>query len=108
METRFFCFLKVIYLQVYVPGVMACSAHVERGNLVAVSVAVEQPSVDGGWAKGITRGTIMQGLSTGRNFFHLVELINNPFLKTSFNTLYLYPTVVNRVYYLKRSIDLFQ
>ncbi|EXB30300.1 Putative methyltransferase NSUN6 [Morus notabilis] len=50
--------------QVYVPGVMACSAHVERGDLVAVSVAVEQPSVDGGWAKGITRGTIMQGLST--------------------------------------------
>ncbi|KAI6673234.1 hypothetical protein NL676_001140 [Syzygium grande] len=29
--------------QVYVPGVLACSAHVEKGDVVAVSVAVEQP-----------------------------------------------------------------
>lgn len=50
--------------QVYVPGVMACSAHVESGDVVAVSVAVEQPSTDGGWATGITRGTIVQGLQT--------------------------------------------
>ncbi|GER54039.1 ribosomal RNA small subunit methyltransferase B [Striga asiatica] len=34
---------------VYVPGVLACSAHVEKGESVAVSVAVEQPSGDGGW-----------------------------------------------------------
>ncbi|THG16700.1 hypothetical protein TEA_011416 [Camellia sinensis var. sinensis] len=35
--------------QVYVPGVLACSAHVEKGDAVAVSVAVEQPGQDGGW-----------------------------------------------------------
>nr|CAB3480789.1 unnamed protein product [Digitaria exilis] len=36
--------------QVYVPGVLACSAHVENGDKVAVSVAVEQPVKDSGWA----------------------------------------------------------
>ncbi|GJN03324.1 hypothetical protein PR202_ga20754 [Eleusine coracana subsp. coracana] len=36
--------------QVYVPGVLACSAHVEKGDKVAVSVAVEQAVEDGGWA----------------------------------------------------------
>ncbi|KAK9041180.1 hypothetical protein V6N11_016294 [Hibiscus sabdariffa] len=50
--------------QVYVPGVMACSSHVEQGDLVAVSVAVEQPSPDGGWGLCITRGTVLQGLPT--------------------------------------------
>ncbi|XP_008466791.1 rRNA (cytosine-C(5))-methyltransferase NOP2C isoform X2 [Cucumis melo] len=50
--------------QVYVPGVMACSAHVEKGDAVAVSVAVEQPGLDGGWSLGITRGTVVQGLPT--------------------------------------------
>ncbi|XVF71218.1 hypothetical protein PTKIN_Ptkin12aG0018400 [Pterospermum kingtungense] len=50
--------------QVYVPGVMACSSHVEEGDLVAVSVAVEQPASDGGWGLGITRGTVLQGLQT--------------------------------------------
>lgn len=44
---------------------MACSAHVEKGDVVAVSVAVEQPCPDGGWGIGITRGTIVQGLQTG-------------------------------------------
>ncbi|KAD4982874.1 hypothetical protein E3N88_19545 [Mikania micrantha] len=29
--------------QVYVPGILACSAHVEKGDKVAVSVGVEQP-----------------------------------------------------------------
>ncbi|XP_027172981.1 putative methyltransferase NSUN6 [Coffea eugenioides] len=47
--------------QVYVPGVLACSAHVEKGDVVAVSVAVEQPGADGGWGANITRGTILQG-----------------------------------------------
>ncbi|CAL5340631.1 unnamed protein product [Camellia sinensis] len=28
---------------IYVPGVLACSAHVEKGDAVAVSVDVEQP-----------------------------------------------------------------
>ncbi|KAG7037496.1 putative methyltransferase NSUN6 [Cucurbita argyrosperma subsp. argyrosperma] len=50
--------------QVYVPGVMACSAHVEKGDVVAISVAVEQPGLDGGWSLGITRGTVVQGLPT--------------------------------------------
>ncbi|KAG9132191.1 hypothetical protein Leryth_017052 [Lithospermum erythrorhizon] len=47
--------------QVYVPGVLACSAHVEEGDVVAVSVATEQPNADGGWGIGITRGTVLQG-----------------------------------------------
>lgn len=50
---------------------MACSAHVEKGDVVAVSVAIEQP-IDGGWASGITRGTVLQGLQTGRNYIHSV------------------------------------
>ncbi|KAG4120768.1 hypothetical protein ERO13_D11G164100v2 [Gossypium hirsutum] len=50
--------------QVYVPGIMACSSYVEEGDLVAVSVAVEQPFPDGGWGLGITRGTVLQGLPT--------------------------------------------
>ncbi|KAF3445008.1 hypothetical protein FNV43_RR14701 [Rhamnella rubrinervis] len=55
--------------QVFVPGVMACSAHVEKGDVVAVSVAVEQPSPDGGWGIGITRGTVVQGLQTDPYYF---------------------------------------
>ncbi|CAH1416651.1 unnamed protein product [Lactuca virosa] len=50
--------------QVYVPGILACSAHVEKGDVVAVSVGVEQPSRDNGWAIGITRGIVLQGLKT--------------------------------------------
>ncbi|PVH36790.1 hypothetical protein PAHAL_6G169100 [Panicum hallii] len=50
--------------QVFVPGVLACSSHVEKGDKVAVSVAVEQPVKDGGWAVGITRGTVLQGLQS--------------------------------------------
>ena len=44
---------------------MACSAHVEKGDVVAVSVGVEQPALDGGWGIGITRGTILQGFVDG-------------------------------------------
>ncbi|MCI63937.1 NOL1/NOP2/sun family protein, partial [Trifolium medium] len=40
--------------QVYVPGIMACSAHVEKGDTVAVSVAIEQQGSDGGWSSGMT------------------------------------------------------
>ncbi|KAF2620807.1 hypothetical protein F2Q68_00038409 [Brassica cretica] len=32
--------------QVYVPGVLACTAHVEKGDAVAVCVAMEQPGDD--------------------------------------------------------------
>ncbi|KAI3905600.1 hypothetical protein MKX01_036509 [Papaver californicum] len=49
--------------QVFVPGVLACSAHVEKGDTVAVSVAVEQP-LDGGWSVGITRGITLEGTQT--------------------------------------------
>jgi hypothetical protein len=45
---------------------MACSAHVEKGEKIAVSVAVEQPGPDGGWGLGITRGTVLQGLEMGK------------------------------------------
>ncbi|CAL1394311.1 unnamed protein product [Linum trigynum] len=54
--------------QVYVPGVLACSAHVEKGDTVAVSVALEQRMADGGWATGITRGTVLQGLQTDPHY----------------------------------------
>jgi predicted ribosome-associated RNA-binding protein Tma20 len=48
--------------QIYVPGVMACSSHVEEGDKVAVSVAIEKPTDTGGWAIGITRGTVLHGI----------------------------------------------
>lgn len=51
----------------YVPGVLACSAHVEEGEQVAVSVSIEQPGIDGGWGAGFTRGTVLQGPQTGMN-----------------------------------------
>ncbi|XP_071707130.1 rRNA (cytosine-C(5))-methyltransferase NOP2C isoform X2 [Rutidosis leptorrhynchoides] len=47
--------------QVYIPGILACSAHVEKGDVVAVSVGVEQPIRDGEWAIKITRGIVLQG-----------------------------------------------
>ena len=52
---------------------MACSSHVEEGDLVAVSVAVEQPASDGGWGLGITRGTVLQGLETGKRVHSLLN-----------------------------------
>ncbi|KAL3502535.1 hypothetical protein ACH5RR_036984 [Cinchona calisaya] len=55
--------------QVYVPGVLACSAHVEKGDVVAVAVAVEQPGADGGWGANITRGTILQGSQADPYYF---------------------------------------
>ncbi|KAI3719770.1 hypothetical protein L6452_20674 [Arctium lappa] len=54
--------------QVYVPGILACSAHVEEGDVVAVSVGVEQPGRDGGWSIGITRGIVLQGLQTDPHY----------------------------------------
>ncbi|KAF8007805.1 hypothetical protein BT93_K1716 [Corymbia citriodora subsp. variegata] len=50
--------------QVYVPGALACSAHVEKGDVVAVSVALEQPGPGGGWGVNMTRGTVLQGFQT--------------------------------------------
>ncbi|KAI3791337.1 hypothetical protein L2E82_05101 [Cichorium intybus] len=50
---------------VYVPGILACSVHVEKGDVGAVSVGVEQPSRDNGWAIAITHGIVLQGLKTG-------------------------------------------
>ncbi|OIT00005.1 PREDICTED: putative methyltransferase NSUN6 isoform X1 [Nicotiana attenuata] len=55
--------------QVYVPGVLACSAHVERGDAVAVSVAVEQSAPDGGWGVAMTRGTVLQGSQADPYYF---------------------------------------
>lgn len=57
----------------YVPGVMACSAHVETGDTVVVSVAVEQPGVNGGWGIGMTRGTVLQGSQTGKGCISLAS-----------------------------------
>ncbi|KAM3395047.1 rRNA (cytosine-C(5))-methyltransferase NOP2C isoform X1 [Capsicum galapagoense] len=55
--------------QVYVPGVLACSAHVERGDEVAVSVAVEQAGPDGGWGIAMTRGSVLQGSQADPYYF---------------------------------------
>ncbi|CAN6453050.1 unnamed protein product [Victoria cruziana] len=49
---------------VYVPGVMACSSHVEKGDAVTVSVAVEQHIPGSGFGVAMTRGTVLQGLTT--------------------------------------------
>lgn len=48
---------------------MACSAHVEKGDKVAVSVATEKITDTGGWALGITRGTVLHGIPSGKEFF---------------------------------------
>ncbi|CAK8538724.1 unnamed protein product [Lathyrus sativus] len=50
--------------QVYVPGILACSAHVEKGDTIAVSVSVEQKGSDGSWSAGMTRGIVLQGSET--------------------------------------------
>ncbi|KAJ0971835.1 hypothetical protein J5N97_019794 [Dioscorea zingiberensis] len=55
--------------QIFVPGVLACSAHVEKGDLVAVSVGVEQHCSDGSWGVGITRGTVLQGLQSDPHYY---------------------------------------
>ncbi|KAL8473991.1 hypothetical protein ACS0TY_030731 [Phlomoides rotata] len=55
--------------QVYVPGVLTCSAHVEKEEQVAVSVSVEQPEADGGWVVGLTRGTVLQASHTDPYYF---------------------------------------
>ncbi|ERN09079.1 hypothetical protein AMTR_s00014p00018570 [Amborella trichopoda] len=55
--------------QIFVPGVMACSSHVEKGDVVAVSVAVEQPGPHNGWGLGITRGTVLQGSKSDPQYF---------------------------------------
>lgn len=49
------------------PGVLACTAHVEKGDAVAVCVAMEQPGDEGDWSVNMTRGTTLQGLPTGKN-----------------------------------------
>ncbi|KZV31362.1 hypothetical protein F511_05466 [Dorcoceras hygrometricum] len=54
--------------QVYVPGVLACSAHVEKGETVAISVAVEQLGANGGWGIGFTRGIVLEGSQTDPYF----------------------------------------
>ncbi|KAK9742254.1 hypothetical protein RND81_03G159000 [Saponaria officinalis] len=54
--------------QVFVPGVLACSAHVEKGDTVAVSVALERLEPDGKFGTGITRGTILQGVDTDPHY----------------------------------------
>ncbi|KAK8962271.1 hypothetical protein KSP40_PGU006367 [Platanthera guangdongensis] len=50
--------------QIFVPGLLACSAHVEKGDIVAVSVATEQPGAGGGWSVDMTRGIVLQGSQT--------------------------------------------
>lgn len=60
---------------------MACSAHVEEGDRIAVSAAVEQPGLDGGWSIGITRGCVLQGSETGKYIhslgLHIISLCTN-------------------------------
>lgn len=54
---------------------MACSSHVEKGDVVAVSVAVEQLVPDGKWAINMTRGTVLQGTKIGKNLYVLTMFI---------------------------------
>jgi len=60
---------------VFVPGVLACSGHVERGEMVAVSVAVERPDGAGGWCVGVTRGTTLssQHANSREYFFNITS-----------------------------------
>ncbi|THU46519.1 hypothetical protein C4D60_Mb09t05800 [Musa balbisiana] len=44
------------------------SSHVEKGDVIAVSVAVEQRTSDGGWGVGFTRGTVLQGLESDPHY----------------------------------------
>ncbi len=61
--------------QVFVPGVLACSGHVERGEMVAVSVAVERPDGAGGWCVGVTRGTTLSSQhANSREYFSTLLL----------------------------------
>lgn len=46
---------------------LACTAHVEKGDAVAVCVAMEQPGDEGDWSVNMTRGTTLQGLPSGKN-----------------------------------------
>lgn len=55
--------------QIFVPGVLACSTRVEKGDVVAVSVGIEQREGNGKWGTGITRGIILQGLETDAHYF---------------------------------------
>ncbi len=59
----------------FVPGVLACSGHVERGEMVAVSVAVERPDGAGGWCVGVTRGTTLssQHANSREYFFNITS-----------------------------------
>ena len=43
----------------FVPGVLATSSHIEAGDEVAVSVAIEREDGDGGWAPCFTRGAVL-------------------------------------------------
>ncbi|KAF5841976.1 hypothetical protein DUNSADRAFT_9857 [Dunaliella salina] len=52
---------------IYAPGMLACSAHINAGDLVAVSIAIEPPGSE--WC-GITRGSL------------LTEALNAPSLRT--------------------------
>lgn len=41
------------------PGLLACSLHVDQGDEVAVTAAVERPDSNGGFLVGFTRGTTL-------------------------------------------------
>lgn len=72
---------------------MACSAHVEKGDLVAVSVGVEQRGSDGFWGVGITRGTVLQGSESGKKAKFIVGFFPSLFLK-------LFKNSVNQSFYI--------
>lgn len=38
---------------------LACSSHVEQGDIVAVSVAMEHLDANHDWVVGVTRGTVL-------------------------------------------------
>jgi hypothetical protein len=46
----------VFHLQVFVSGLLACSGHIEKDELVAVFVVVERLDGEGRWLVGVFRG----------------------------------------------------
>ncbi|KAI8021058.1 putative methyltransferase NSUN6 [Camellia lanceoleosa] len=61
---------------IYVPGVLACSAHVEKGDAIAMSVDVERPT---GWWMGRWYDTwnYSTGLQTGKSAAVICEYPND-------------------------------
>lgn len=66
MQPTYYCSIHppppLLPLQVFIPGVLACSGSLEAGEWVGVSVAIERRVEGGGeerWKGGCTRGAVL-------------------------------------------------